>query len=187
MTKAIDLKKGNIITIPSQGKAFLSVVSTEHQKPGKGGAYIQAELKNLKTGNKINFRFRSDESVDVYEHYNKKASFSYSDADFFYFLLKETFEEVQISKNNFSENFKKMISDEMELDVYFIDDEIVDVKLPDKFHFKVKRVDPPTKRASMKPATLENDLTVMVPDFIVDQDEILIRTETLEYLERYKD
>ncbi len=185
MVKAIELRLGNIVSVPSQ-KGYMKVISTVHQKPGKGPAYMQIEFNNITTGNKINIRFRSDEDIDKYEHRIEKASFSYSDIDFFYLMLNETSEEVVISKSLVDKNFEKMLQDNMELSVNFIGDEIISIDLPDKAIYKIKQVDNPSKRASMKPAILENGLTVLVPDFVVSEEEILIRTGTLEYIERVK-
>ena len=51
---AIDLKIGNII---QHNNGLWKVAKLSHTQPGKGGAYIQAELKNIATQSKSNERF----------------------------------------------------------------------------------------------------------------------------------
>ena len=55
------IKVGNILEIHSK---LLRVLKTQHTQPGKGGAYLQVELKDIKDGTKMNERFRSSESVE---------------------------------------------------------------------------------------------------------------------------
>ena len=72
---ANEIKIGNILEIDNK---LWKVLKLEHTKPGKGGAYVQAELKEISDGTKKNERFRSDENIEKAYLEQKKFQFLYS-------------------------------------------------------------------------------------------------------------
>ena len=90
---AIELKVGNLIRYKN---SMYRVVKTEHVKPGKGGAFIQAELKDIKTGTKLNDRFRSDQTVDKVIYESKSAQYLYKNGNDLEFMDLESYEQFSL-------------------------------------------------------------------------------------------
>jgi translation elongation factor P/translation initiation factor 5A len=57
----VEIRPGNNIEYDG---SLWRAVKIQHTQPGKGGAYMQVELKNLIDGRKNNVRFRSAETVE---------------------------------------------------------------------------------------------------------------------------
>ena len=183
---AIELKIGNLIRYKND---MYRVVSTEHVKPGKGGAFIQAELKGITTGTKLNERFRSDQVLDKVLFESKPAQYMYKNGEDLEVMDLESYEQftIPVSKLSGPEQF---LTDNMELSVDYADGEIVSVSLPMSVVCKIKETQPyikgQTVKSSFKLALLENGLTVQVPEFINSGEEIVVSTITMEYKERAK-
>lgn len=186
MPIANDLRVGNVVKVKDGN---YRVVKTEHVKPGKGGAFIQAELKNIKTGSKLNERFRSDESVDFVFVETRKASFMYDDGESMALMLSDTFEQVSVPYELFG-NGRFFCNDEMELTLEMIGENIINVSLPIRVEGVIQETEVAMKNqtvtSSFKPATLENGFKLSVPPFIEQGETIIINTETWEYVERKK-
>ena len=74
------IKVGNILELNSK---LWRVTKTQHTQPGKGGAYIQVEMKELIDGTKTNERFRSSESVEKAVLEENECQFLYKDDEKF--------------------------------------------------------------------------------------------------------
>ena len=183
---ANELNVGNLIRYKN---SMYRVVSTEHVKPGKGGAFIQAELKDIKTGTKLNDRFRSDQVVDKVMFESKNAQYLYKNGNDLEFMDLESYEQFQLPASMLSGPVEFLVEN-MEIMIDYADGEIVSATLPQKVQCKIKETQPfikgQTVKASFKPALLENGLTVQVPDFIESGEEIIVSTTDLEYVERAK-
>lgn len=181
---AIDLKKNYIIR--HEG-AMWKVVSTEHIKPGKGGAFMQVEIKNIKNGIKSNPRFRSQDKIDRLISESVDAQFLYKSGDNFVLMRMDTYEETEISKNTIGEDSDFLHSDIM-VKINIIDDEIVDISLPSSVVLEVIDTEPQIKGATAtslgKPAILSNGITISVPAFITSGEKIRVRTEDRVYIEK---
>ena len=183
---AIELKIGNLIRYKN---SMYKVVSTEHVKPGKGGAFIQAELKDIKTGTKLNDRFRSDQTVDKVLFESKPANFLYKDGKNLEFMDLETYEQFTIGEEKLSAP-AEFLTENMEVSIDYADGEIVAVDLPINVECTIQETQPfmkgQTVKSSFKPALLTNGLTVQVPEFIESGENIIVSTLTMEYVERAK-
>ncbi len=185
-TNANSLRVGNIITYQGQ---LWALVKREHVKPGKGGAYIQAELKNIETGTKTNTRFSSSEDVEVAFTEIKKFQYQYMDGDEIVAMDNESYEQQNFAKKLAGDAIK-FLQDEMQLTVEFCNGKPVLINLPENVVVKVVMADAVVKgqtaSSSYKPAELENGARVMVPPFVESGDEIVVRTDNGEYVERAK-
>ena len=94
---ANSLKVGNVL---SHNNELWTVVKINHVKPGKGGAFIQTELKNLKDFRKLNERFRSTENLERIILEEKKATFLYKDSLNYIFMDTETYDQIEINEKN---------------------------------------------------------------------------------------
>ncbi len=185
-TNANSLRIGNIITYQNQ---LWSLVKKDHVKPGKGGAYIQAELKNIETGTKTNTRFSSSEDVEVAFSEIRKFQYQYMDGDEIVAMDNETYEQHNFAKKLAGDAIA-FLQDEMTLTVEFCNSKPVLIRLPETVIVKIEMADAVVKgqtaSASYKPAILENGVRVMVPPFVESGDEIIVKTENFEYVERAK-
>ncbi|QED23400.1 elongation factor P [Candidatus Deianiraea vastatrix] len=181
---ANELKKGFII---NHNNGMWKVVSTEHVKPGKGGAFIQAELKNIKTNSKLNERFRSEDKVDRLILETVDAQFSYINGDSALFLRMDTYEELELNLSDIGDDHVFLI-DDLKVKIELIDDAFVGIVLPENIKLKVIETDPEIKGATVtnvsKPAKLNNGITIQVPSFIKEGELIIVNIESRQYRER---
>ena len=181
-----EIKPGMIIEHKND---LWSVLKTQHVKPGKGGAFNQVELKNVKKGTKLNERFRSSDAVERAVLDDKKFNFLYEDEKNCHFMDQTNFEQIQINKSLLGEK-SKLLKENMEVNVQFHDDEALSIDLPTSVEVKIKSTDAAIKKqttsSSYKPATLENGIKIMVPPFINSDDKIILDTRTLEYIKKIK-
>ena len=166
-----------------------SVLKAQHVKPGKGGAFNQVELKSIKKGTKLNERFRSSDSTERAILDDKKFNFLYEDEKDCYFMNQTNFEQIQINKTLLGEK-RKLLKENMEVNVQFYDEQALSVDLPPSIELKIETTDAAIKgqtaSSSYKPATLENGIKIMVPPFISSDDKIVLDTRTLEYIKKIK-
>ena len=166
-----------------------TVLKAQHVKPGKGGAFNQVELKCIKKGTKLNERFRSSDTVERAILDEKKFSFLYEDENNCHFMDQTNFEQIQINKSLLGEK-NKLLKENMEVNLQFHEDEPLSVDLPSSVELKIETTDAvikgQTASSSYKPATLENDIKIMVPPFINSGDKIILDTRTLEYIKKIK-
>lgn len=183
---ANSLRIGNVIEY--QGGLWV-MVKREHVKPGKGGAYIQAELKNIVHGTKTNVRFSSSEDVERAHVEIKKFQYNYMDGDELVVMDMDNFESLNFNKELLGEALP-FLQDEMEVQVEFCNNKPIAITLPETVILEVTSADAVVKNqtasSSYKPAILENGVRVMVPPFVESGDKIIVRTEDATYVERAK-
>lgn len=157
--------------------------------PGKGGAFIQVEMRNLKTGNKTNERWRTADTVERLQTEQKVYTYSYTDGDNLVLMDPETFEQAMIPAEILGEKVA-FLQDNMEVEVDMVEGDPVAMTLPQHVVLQIVEADPVTKgqtaTSSYKPAKLENGLKCMVPPFIESGERIVVRTEDVSYVERFK-
>ena len=179
-----EIKPGNVL---DHDGGLWAAVKVDHVKPGKGGAFAQVELKNLRTGTKLNERFRSADKVEKVRLEQKDQQFLYETEGMLVFMDTETFEQIELPSDLLGER-RPFLQDGMKIVVEFYDDEAINTSLPSKVVCKVVETEPVVKgqtaAKSFKPAVLENGVKVMVPPFISQDENIMVNTETMEYSER---
>ena len=166
-----------------------SVLKAQHVKPGKGGAFNQVELKNVKKGTKLNERFRSSDNVERVVLDEKKFNFLYEDENSCHFMDQTNFEQIAINKSLLGKK-NKLLKENMEVNVHFYEDQALLVELPSSVELTISNTDATIKgqtaSSSYKPATLENGINIMVPPFINSGNKIILDTSTLEYMKKIK-
>ncbi len=182
-----NLKRG--VTILFKGSPHV-VVSTEHVKPGKGPAYVQAKMKDIKGGKVVENRFNSSDKVESLFVSRQKYQYSYDSGDMLVFMHGETFEEMNIHRTILGDRLLFIRSgDEVEFE--FCDEELVAINLPKVVVHEITETPPAIKGATatnqLKPATTETGLQVKVPPFLGTGDKIKIDTDTGAYMERAKE
>ena len=157
--------------------------------PGKGGAFIQVEMRDLKTGNKTNERWRTADTVERLSTEQKEYTYSYSDGTNLVLMDPETFEEAHVPADLMGDA-APFLQDQMTVEVDMVEGEPVAIKLPPQVTLEVVEADPVVKgqtaSSSYKPAKLSNGVKCMVPPFIEAGERIVVRTEDSTYVERAK-
>ena len=164
-----------------------AAVKVNHVKPGKGGAFAQVELKNLRDGRKLNERFRSEDKVERVELEMKDQQFLYESDGMLVFMDNETFEQIELSADLLGDR-RPFLQDGMMASIQYYGDEALAVQIPQKVVCKVVETEPvqkgQTAANSFKPAILDNGVRIMIPPFIGPDEDIVVHTELLEYSER---
>ena len=183
---ANDIKVGNVI---SHDNKFFVVSKIMHTQPGKGGAYIQVEMKEMKTGTKTNHRFRSSEDVEKIRLDQEKYQFLYQEDNFLVLMDQETFEQKRVDKSFLGDQLP-FIKEGMDITLEMHDNEALLAYLPASAEVTIKECEPvvkgQTSASSYKPAILENGVRIMVPPFINQGDKVVIDIKELKYIERVK-
>jgi len=162
-------------------------VKTSHVKPGKGGAFAQVELKNLRDGRKLNERFRSEDKVERVRLEQKDQQFLYEQDGMLVFMDSETFEQIVLPADLLGDR-RPFLQDGMTVTIEYYEDEALSVSLPDKVTCTITETEPvvrgQTAANSFKPAMLDNGVRVMVPPFVGTGEDVIVSTETFEYVAR---
>jgi elongation factor P len=164
-----------------------AAVKVNHVKPGKGGAFAQVELKNLRDGRKLNERFRSEDKVERVTLENKDQQFLYENDGMLVFMDSETYEQMELPADLLGDR-RPFLQDGMMATVEYFGDEALSMRLPQKVRCKVVETEPvqkgQTAANSFKPAILDNGVRIMIPPFIGPDEDIIVHTELMEYSER---
>ena len=182
-----EIKVGNILEINNK---LWKVLKTQHTQPGKGGAYIQAELKEIKEGTKMNSRFRSSETVERAILDEKKFQYLYQDNNSYIFMDQQTYEQIEFGSDLIPDDQSRFLVENNNVILQFYNEKAVGLELPDSITLKVIDtegvVKGQTAASSYKPATLERGIKTTVPQFIAMNDEIVISTLDASYIEKAK-
>ncbi|GAA6190393.1 elongation factor P [Phaeobacter gallaeciensis] len=179
-----EIRPGNIL---EHNDGLWAAVKVDHVKPGKGGAFAQVEMRNLRNGSKLNERFRSADKVEKVRLEQKDQQFLYENDGMLVFMDIETYDQVEVSAEILGER-RPFLQDGMTVVVEFYDEEALSASLPQKVTCKIAETEPVVKGQtaanSFKPAILDNGVKVMVPPFVGQDEMIVVNTETMEYSER---
>jgi len=181
---AFEVRPGNLLE--HQGKLW-RVLKKTHVKPGKGGAFVQLEMKEISQGTKLNERFRSEDKVEKAHVEARDMQYLYQDGDNYIFMDSSTYEQLPIPAEDLEEQIKFMLPN-TEVIVTFHNESPIGLDLPANVILEVSETDAAIKgqtaSGSGKPATLETGLVVTVPTFIEAGDKVKVNTDTGEYVER---
>jgi elongation factor P len=184
---AIDLRPGNVLE--HQNKLWL-VLKREIVQPGKGGAFTQVEIRDLRSGNKATERFRTQESVERVRLDEKEMQFLYMEGDQATFMDNDTFEQVQVPRDLIGDP-ADFLQDGMTCKVMTYEGTPLSLEMPPSVVMEVVEADPvvrgQTASSSYKPGRLENGRRVMIPPHIEAGTRIVVNTADGSYVERAKD
>ena len=180
----VDIRPGNIIEYEG---GIWRAVKIQHTQPGKGGAYMQVELKSLIDGRKTNVRFRSAEVVERVRLDTKDYQYLYHDGDMLVFMDKDNYEQVSLPEDLVGEA-AAFLQDGMEVKLDMYNERPISVELPDQIEATVVEADAVVKgqtaSSSYKPAVLDNGVRVMVPPHITAGTRIVVDVYNREYVRR---
>ena len=164
-----------------------SVFSVEHRTPGNLRAFIQAKLRNLRTGAMFEHRFRSADAIEKITVDEEKMEYLYNDGESYYFMNTENYEQMHLGKDVLGDAVDYLIPN-LNIKVEFFDGKPVGVELPQTVELTVVETEPGLKSATAssvtKPAKTETGLVVQVPPFINEGEKIKVDTSEGAYLSR---
>jgi elongation factor P len=180
----VDIRPGNIIEYEG---GIWRAVKIQHTQPGKGGAYMQVEMKNLIDGRKTNVRFRSAETVERVRLDTKDFQFLYRDGDMLVFMDTDTYDQVALPQDLLGEA-AAFLQDGMQVKLDIYNEKPISVELPDQVEATIVEADAVVKgqtaSSSYKPALLDNGVRVMVPPHITAGTKIVVDVYNQEYVRR---
>lgn len=186
MISASDVKTGIILHID---KNLYKILATEyHMGGGKMGGLVHVKLREVRSGLLLEKKFKPDEKLEKVELDRKTMEFLYEDADEFYMMDPDSYEQIQLSRD-LMEPFAPFLQPNMRLPVEFLEGDPVNVLFPEWVELKV--ISTPPSISSLqdevyKPATLSNKMEVQVPQFIKVGDVVKVSVSAKKYVERAK-
>jgi elongation factor P len=186
MVTASQLRPGMVVR--HEGQAFRVATCDYHAGQGKMSGVAHVRLKNLQTGTFWEHGFRADLKIDIIEVQKQNLEFLYADADHYYFMDPENFEQTGIPHSVLGA-IGRFLLPQMRLPVEFAEGNPINVVFPDIVELRVKQTAPPIHQQqdnTWKQAELENGLKVLVPQFIKTGDSVRIDVEKLKYVDRAK-
>jgi len=180
----VDIRPGNIIEYES---GIWKVAKIQHTQPGKGGAYMQVEMKNLQDGRKTNVRYRSADTVERVRLDTKEFQYLYADGDMLVFMDKENYEQINLPTDLIGDA-AAFLTDGMDVTLELYDEKPISVALPDQVEATIVEADAVVKgqtaSSSYKPAVLENGVRVMVPPHIGSGTRIVVDVYERTYVSK---
>ena len=181
---ATQLRPGMII---KHNNDLHAVFSVEHRTPGNLRAFIQAKLRNLRTGAMFEHRFRSADAIDRINVDEEQMEYLYADGTDYYFMNTENYEQLHLTRDTLGDAVDYLIPN-LQIKVEFYDGKAVGVELPQTVDLTVVETEPGLKSATAssvtKPAKTETGLIVQVPPFINEGEKIRVDTAEGAYLSR---
>lgn len=179
-----DIKNGMTILFEDN---IYTVLEFSHVKPGKGAAFVQAKLKNLRTGSIVEKRFNSGVKLEKAMIEKKNMQFLYATGDSYTFMDNNTYEQLELTSEQLG-NDKYYLKDGLEVMISVYQGEVIGIILPEKVELQIVATEPAVKgnttNNAQKDATVETGLMVRVPLFIEQGEVIVVSTKDGSYASR---
>lgn len=178
----VDIRPGNILEYE---KGIWRVAKTQHTQPGKGGAFMQVEMKNLIDGRKTNVRFRSQDTIERVRLDTKDFQFLYAEGDDLVFMDNDTYEQITLPGDLLGDA-RPFLQDGMQVALELWDEKPISVELPAQVEATIVEADAVVKgqtaSSSYKPAILDNGVRIMVPPHIGSGTRIIVDVYEQAYI-----
>jgi elongation factor P len=184
MIAATQLRPGMVVKF---NKELHTVFSMVHRTPGNLRGFVQAKMRNIRSGSMIEHRFSSEDKVERIALEEHEMEYLYDDGEYFYFMNTENFEQIHFTKELLGDAVLYLIP-QLKLAVEFYEGKAISVELPPSIEMTVVETEPGLKGSTVsnvtKPAKMETGLVVQVPAFINEGEKIRVSTTEGGYLER---
>ena len=184
MISATQMRPGMVIKFNND---LFSVFSVNHRTPGNLRGFVQAKMRNLRSGTMIEHRFSSEDRVERAALEQHEMEYLYDDGEYYYFMNTENYEQMHLTKDLLGDAVNYLIP-QLHLQVEFYEGKPMSVDLPPAVDMTVVETEPGLKGATVsnvtKPAKLETGLVVQVPPFITEGEKIQVNTADGSYLAR---
>lgn len=185
MASPNDIKKGVVLLHNNDPWV---VTEFQHINPGKGAAFVRCRIKNVRTGNTLEQTIKVSESVTFVEVEHKTMQYLYHDDSGYHFMDPDTYEQHSMAAEQLGDA-SKYLQDGMNVILSFYEGKPIAMSLPKKMTFKIAETEPATKGDTAggnvtKEAKTEQGFIIRVPIFINQGEEVIVNTDTGEYVER---
>ncbi|HEY1213447.1 MAG TPA: elongation factor P [Bryobacteraceae bacterium] len=184
MIAATQLRPGMVVKFNNELHTVFSMV---HRTPGNLRGFVQAKMRNLRSGSMIEHRFSSEDKVERVSLEEHEMEYLYEDGESYYFMNTETFEQTFLTKDLLGDSTLYLIPN-LKVNVEFYEGKAISVELPPSIEMTVVETEPGIKGATVsnvtKPAKMDTGLVVQVPPFINQGERIRVSTSEGAYLER---
>jgi elongation factor P len=184
IVSATQLRPGMVIKFNNE---LFSVFSVFHRTPGNLRGFVQAKIRNLRSGSMMEHRFSSEDRVERASLEEQEMQYLYDDGEYYYFMNTENYEQLHLTKEILGEGVH-YLAPQTKVTVEFYEGNPISVELPATVDLTVVETEPGLKGASVsnvtKPAKLETGLVVQVPPFINQGEKIRVNTSEGTYQER---
>jgi elongation factor P len=183
---ATQIRRGMVLVFEGEP---CRVIEFRHHTPGNLRAMVQAKLKNLRTGNSFEHRFRAADSIEKASMETHDLEFLYQGGSTYHFMNTENYDQLEMDDEMLGD-YAQWMQPGMKIQAEYYDGRPIGIQLPNALVLEIVDTAPvmrsATKTASTKPAKLENGVTVNVPEFISTGEKVRVNPETGEYLDRAK-
>jgi elongation factor P len=184
MIAATQLRPGMIIKFNNELHTVFSMV---HRTPGNLRGFVQAKMRNLRSGSMIEHRFSSEDKVERIALEEHEMEYLYDDGEYYYFMNTESFEQIHFTRDQLGDTVNYLIPN-LKVNVEFYEGKPISVEPPPSVEMTVVETEPGLKGATVsnvtKPAKMDTGLMVQVPPFINEGEKIRVSTADGSYLER---
>ncbi|MGA7234193.1 MAG: elongation factor P [Bryobacteraceae bacterium] len=184
MISSTQMRPGMVIKFNNE---LHSVFSVAHRTPGNLRGFVQAKMRNLRSGNMTEHRFSSEDKVEKAQLDQIEMEYLYDDGEYFYFMNSENYEQMHLTKDLLGDATSYLIP-QLKVSVEFYEGKPISVELPATVDLTVVETEPGLKGATVsnvtKPAKMETGLVVQVPPFITEGEKIRVNTAEGTYQER---
>jgi elongation factor P len=183
---ATQIRRGMVLVFEGEP---CRVIEFRHHTPGNLRAMVQAKLKNLRTGNSFEHRFRAADSIEKASMETHDLEFLYQGGNTYHFMNTENYDQLEMDDEMLGD-YAQWMQPGMKIQAEYYDGRPIGIQLPNALVLEIVDTAPvmrsATKTASTKPAKLENGVTVNVPEFVATGDKVRVNPTTGEYIERAK-
>jgi len=184
MIASTQMRPGMVIKFNNE---LFSIFSVNHRTPGNLRGFVQAKMRNLRSGSMIEHRFSSEDRVERATLEEHEMEYLYDDGEYYYFMNTENYEQMHLTKDILGDAVSFLIP-QLHVKVEFYEGKPISVELPPTVDMTVVETEPGIKGASVsnvtKPAKMETGLVVQVPPFITEGEKIRVSTAEGTYQER---
>jgi len=184
MISSTQMRPGMVIKFNND---LFSIFSVNHRTPGNLRGFVQAKMRNLRSGSMIEHRFSSEDRVERAMLEEHEMEYLYDDGEYYYFMNTENYEQMHLMKDILGDAVNYLIP-QLRVKVEFFEGKPISVELPPTVDMTVVETEPGIKGASVsnvtKPAKVETGLVVQVPPFITEGEKIRVSTAEGTYQER---
>jgi elongation factor P len=184
MVLASDIKEGTALRL--DGKVWKVLEVVRHSGSGQMHGFIELKLKDIRFGHFTDRRFKHADKLEVVDLAKRQMEFLYSDADACFFMDPTSFEQVSIPRSAIGTT-EKFLKEGMKITVELLGEEALTIQFPKVVELKVTTTGPGIRGgqdSTMKSATLENGIEILVPQFVETGEAVRVDTEKVKYIDR---
>ena len=153
-----------------------------------GNVRFRFIMYSVPGGNKLDASFDADDNLSEVELLRRQATYSYKDGDAFVFLDDEDYTPYTLDADVIGDDAGYITDGLTGIYVQVIDEQPVAIQLPASVVLEVIETPPELKGGTAtkrpKPAKLNTGIEIMVPEYIVNGERVLVSTATGEFAGR---